>query len=65
VQWSPDGSWIAYLRIGQSCLSVTGRDEDFACEGTLSIANVDVFGEQVIEGIRTPQWSSIAWNPSG
>jgi dipeptidyl aminopeptidase/acylaminoacyl peptidase len=65
VQWSPDGSRIAYLRIGQNCLSVTGKDEDLTCEGTLSIANVDGIGEQVIEGIRTPQWTSIAWNPSG
>jgi Tol biopolymer transport system component len=65
VQWSPDGSRIAYLRIGQTCLSVTGKDEDFTCESTLSIANVDGIGEQVIEGIRTPQNSSIAWNPSG
>jgi Tol biopolymer transport system component len=65
VQWSPDGSRIAYLRIGETCLSVTGKDEDLTCEGTLSIANVDGFGEQVIEGIRTPQSSSIAWNPSG
>jgi dipeptidyl aminopeptidase/acylaminoacyl peptidase len=65
VQWSPDGSRIAYLRIGQSCLSVTGKDEDLTCESTLSIANVDGFGEQVIDGIRTPQWSSVAWNPSG
>ena len=34
-------------------------------EGALSIANVDGIGEQVIEGIRTPLNSSIAWNPSG
>ncbi len=65
VQWSPDGSRIAYLRIGETCLSVTGKDEDFTCEGALSIANVDGIGEQVIGGIRTPLNSSIAWNPSG
>jgi dipeptidyl aminopeptidase/acylaminoacyl peptidase len=65
VQWSPEGSRIAYLRIGESCTSVTGKDEDFICEGTLSIANVNGIGEQVIEGIRTPMNSSIAWNPSG
>jgi len=65
VQWSPDGSRIAYLRIGDTCLSITGKDEDFTCEGTLSIANVDGTGEQVIKGIRTPMNSSIAWNPSG
>jgi WD40 repeat protein len=65
VQWSPDGSRIAYLRIGQTCVSPTGKDEDFICEGTLSIANVDGIGEQVIGGIRTPLNSSIAWNPSG
>lgn len=65
AQWSPDGSRIAYLRIGETCLSVTGKDEDLTCEGTLSIANLSGIGEQVIEGIRTPQWSSIAWNPSG
>jgi Tol biopolymer transport system component len=62
VQWSADGSRIAYLRIGQTCTSPTGKDEDFICEGTLSIANI---GEQVIGGIRTPMNSSIAWNPSG
>jgi dipeptidyl aminopeptidase/acylaminoacyl peptidase len=65
AQWSPDGSRIAYLRIGQTCLSVTGKDEDMTCEGTLSIANVDRNDEQVIEGIRTPPNSSIAWNPRG
>ena len=64
VQWSPDGSRIAYLRTGQTCVSRTGKDEDFTCEaGALSIVNVDIGYEQVIEGIRTPMNASIAWNP--
>jgi Tol biopolymer transport system component len=65
VQWSPDGSRIAYLGIGQTCTSPTGKDEDFICEGTLTIANVNGVDKQVIAGIRTPMNSSIAWNPSG
>jgi TolB protein len=65
VQWSPDGSRIAYLCIGQTCLSTTGKDEDLTCEGRLFISNVEGIDEQVIEGIRTPPNSSIAWNPSG
>lgn len=64
VQWSPDGSRIAYLRTGGTCVSPTGKDEDLACEeGALSIVNVDGTGEQVIEGIRTPEIAWIAWNP--
>src|SRR4051812_13364366 len=65
VQWSPDSSRIAYLRIGPTCISMTGKDEDSTCESTLSIANVDGSDEQVIEGIRTPPNSAIAWNPIG
>jgi Tol biopolymer transport system component len=52
VQWSPDGSRIAYLRMGPTC-----------CEGALSIVNVDGGDEQVIEEIRTPGPARIAWNP--
>jgi dipeptidyl aminopeptidase/acylaminoacyl peptidase len=64
VQWSPDGSRIAYLRIGPTCVSRTGKDEDLSCEaGALSIVNVDGGHEQVIEGIRTPGNAWIAWNP--
>ena len=64
VQWSPDGSRIAYLRMGATCVSSTGEDEDFICEaGALSIVNVDGDDEQVIEGIRTPGNARIAWNP--
>ena len=64
VQWSPDGSRIAYLRTGGTCVSRTGKDEDLSCEaGALSIVNVDGGHEQVIEGIRTPGNAWIAWNP--
>jgi Tol biopolymer transport system component len=64
VQWSPDGSRIAYLRTGGTCISRTGKDEDLSCEaGALSIVNVDGGHEQVIEGIRTPGNAWIAWNP--
>jgi Tol biopolymer transport system component len=66
VQWSPDGSRIAYLRAGQTCVSRTGKDEDFTCEaGELFIVNVDGSSEQVIKGIRTPPNAWIAWNPAG
>jgi Tol biopolymer transport system component len=65
VQWSPNSSRIAYLRIGPTCISMTGKDEDSTCESTLSIVNVDGSDEQVIEGIRTPPNSAIAWNPIG
>ena len=55
VQWSRDGSRIAYLRERGTCFSSTGKDEDFICEaGRLVIVNVDGGDEQVIEGIRTP-----------
>jgi Tol biopolymer transport system component len=64
VQWSPDGSRIAYLRMGgQNCISVTGKDEDFVCEAELVIVNVDIGYEQVIQGIRTKENARIAWNP--
>ena len=63
VQWSPDGSRIAYLRMGAPCVSRTGEDEDFTCEAALSILNVDGGGEQVIEGIRMRENALIAWNP--
>ena len=63
VQWSPDGSRIAYVRIGQTCVSRTGKDEDFVCEGALSIVNVEGGDEQVIEGIRMRENTRIAWNP--
>src|SRR5215211_4820402 len=64
VQWSPDGSRIAYLRTGGTCVSRTGKDEDFICEaGALSIMNVDGSDEQVIAGIRTTANPWIAWNP--
>jgi Tol biopolymer transport system component len=58
VQWSPDGSRIAYFRMGPTC-----------CEGALSIVNVlgrPGGDEQVIERIRTPgPPARIAWNPGG
>jgi Tol biopolymer transport system component len=63
VQWSPDGSRIAYLRMGQTCVSLTGKDEDFTCDTALSIVNVDGGDEQVIEGIRMRENARIAWNP--
>jgi Tol biopolymer transport system component len=63
VQWSPDGSRLAYLRTGQTCGSPTGKDEDFTCEaGALSILNLYSGYEQVIRGIRTPLNAVIAWN---
>jgi dipeptidyl aminopeptidase/acylaminoacyl peptidase len=66
VQWSPDGSRIAYLRTGGTCVSRTGKDEDFICEaGAVSIVKVDGSYEQVIEGIRTTANAWIAWNPRG
>jgi dipeptidyl aminopeptidase/acylaminoacyl peptidase len=66
VQWSPDGSRIAYLRTGQTCVSWTGKDKDLTCAaGALSIVNVDGGYEQVIEGLRTPEIAWIAWNPRG
>jgi dipeptidyl aminopeptidase/acylaminoacyl peptidase len=61
VQWSPDGSRIAYLRMGATCGSRTG--EDLTCEAELVIVNVDGGDEQVIEGIRTKENARIAWNP--
>jgi dipeptidyl aminopeptidase/acylaminoacyl peptidase len=63
VQWSPDGSRIAYLRMGDTCVSRTGKDEDFVCEAALSIVNVDGGDEQVIEGIGMRENARIAWNP--
>ena len=63
VQWSPEGSRIAYLRMGDTCTSVTGKDEDFVCEAALHIVNVYVGGEQIIEGISTKENAHIAWNP--
>jgi Tol biopolymer transport system component len=63
VQWSPDGSRIAYLRTGGTCVSRTGEDEDFICDAALSIVNVDGGDEQVIEGIWSPENARIAWNP--
>jgi Tol biopolymer transport system component len=64
VQWSPDGSRIAYLRMGgQNCISLTGKDEDFVCEAELVIVNVDIGYEQVIQGIHTKENARIAWNP--
>jgi hypothetical protein len=63
VQWSPDGSRIAYVRIGQTCVSRTGKDADCICEAALSIVNVDGGDEQVIEGIRMKENARIAWNP--
>jgi Tol biopolymer transport system component len=65
VQWSPDGSRIAYLRMGTTCVSRTGEDEDLTCEAALSIVNVDGGDERIIEGIRTPENARIAWNPRG
>lgn len=65
VQWSPDGSRIAYFRVGETCFSPTGEDEDLICEaGALSIVNVDGGDERIIEGIRTPENAWIAWNPA-
>ena len=64
VQWSPDGSRIAYLRMGPTC--AVSADGEETCEaGALSIVNMDGGDEQVIEGIRTPGKSWIAWNPRG
>ena len=64
VQWSPDGSRLAYLHTGQTCVSWTGKDEDLTCAaGALSIVNVDGGYKQVIEGLRTPEIAWIAWNP--
>ena len=64
VQWSPDGSRLAYLHTGQTCVSLTGKDEDFTCAaGALSIVDVDGGYEQVIKGLRTPEIAWIAWNP--
>jgi dipeptidyl aminopeptidase/acylaminoacyl peptidase len=66
VQWSPDGSRIAYFRTGGTCVSLTGKDEDFICEaGGLSIVNVDGSDKHVIEGIGTTEPAWIAWNPMG
>ena len=63
VQWAPDGSRIAYLRIGPTC--AVSADGEETCEaGALSIVNVDGGDEQVIERIRTPGNAWIAWNPS-
>ena len=64
VQWSPDGSRLAYLLTGQTCVSWTGKDKDLTCAaGALSSVNVDGGYEQVIEGLRTPEIAWIAWNP--
>jgi len=64
LQWSPDGWRIAYLRMGGTCVSRTGEDEDLTCEAALSIVNVLGGDEQVIEGIRMRENARIAWNPS-
>jgi len=64
LQWSPDGSQIAYIRTGATCVSPTGKDEDFTCEAELSIVDVDGGDERIIEGIRTPEIAWIAWNPA-
>lgn len=66
VQWSPDGSRIAYLREGATCFLPAGgrEDEDTTCEAALSIVNVDGGDERIIEGIRTPEIAWIAWNPA-
>src|SRR5215208_2884744 len=64
LQWSPDGSRIAYIRTGATCVSPTGKDEDFTCEAALSIVDVDGGDERIIEGIRTPEIAWIAWNPA-
>lgn len=77
VQWSPDGSRIAYLRLGPTC--VISREGEETCEAALSIVNVDGGNERIIEGIGAAPGGSfdaghpmiqngvppgpIAWNP--
>jgi Tol biopolymer transport system component len=36
VQWSPDGSRIATLRMGGTCVSRTGKDENLTCEARIA-----------------------------
>ena len=63
TEWSTDGSRIVYYRPGAttSCGAFGAPCETV---GSLSIVNVNGGGEQVIEGIRTPENTSIAWNPA-